>query len=93
MTGVQTCALPILLEECETDFLVFTQTVCPYCTLAKRTLDWKGLTYTVVNFDHEGDLRFDVVRETGHRTVPICYDMRGDEPIFVGGSDHLLKYL
>jgi hypothetical protein len=33
------------------------------------------------------------MRETGHRTVPICIDMRGDTPLFVGGSDHLIKYL
>ena len=81
------------LESCETDFLLFTQTVCRYCTVAKRVLDSKSLSYTEVNFDHEGDLRFEVVRETGHRTVPVCLDMRGDTPLFVGGSDHLIKYL
>ena len=81
------------LESCETDFLLFTQTVCHYCNVAKRVLDSKDLSYTVVNFDHEGDLRFEVVRETGHRTVPVCLDMRGDTPLFVGGSDNLIKYL
>ena len=81
------------LESCETDFLLFTQTVCPYCTRAKNALAAKGLTYTEVNFDHEGELRWEVMRETGHRTVPICFDMRGENPVFVGGSDHLLIYL
>jgi len=30
---------------------------------------------------------------TGHRTVPVVFDLRGDEPIFVGGSDNLEVYL
>ena len=43
--------------------------------------------------DHEVNLRSEVVGITGHRTVPICFDMRGDKPIFIGGSDHLMDYL
>tara|TARA_B100000686_G_C16779298_1_gene970703 strand:+ start:645 stop:785 length:141 start_codon:yes stop_codon:yes gene_type:complete len=46
-----------------------------------------------VNLDNFDGLRQLVVRETGHRTVPVVFDMRGDEPIFIGGSDHLLEYL
>jgi len=38
-------------------------------------------------------LRKELVFETGHRTVPVVFDTRGDERIFVGGSDHLLEYL
>ncbi len=59
----------------ETDFLVFTQTICPYCTRAFRTLDAKGLTYTDVNLDHFDGLRQEVVSETGHRTVPVVFDL------------------
>ena len=33
------------LEPVETDFLFFTQTVCPYCTREERTLDAHGLYY------------------------------------------------
>ena len=81
------------LDSCETDFLMFSQTVCYYCTRAKNVLDAKGLTYTEVNFDHEEDLRWEVVDATGHRTVPVCFDVRGEQPIFIGGSDHLMDYL
>ena len=77
----------------EEDFLVFTQTVCPYCTRAFRTLDSKDLTYMEVNLDNFVGLRKEVVLETGHRTVPVVFDMRGDSPKFVGGSDHLQEYL
>ncbi len=82
-----------IIRDSRNDFLVFTQTVCPYCTRAFRTLDSKGLTYSEVNLDNFEGLRNEVVMETGHRTVPVVFDMRGDAPIFVGGSDHLLEYL
>ena len=82
-----------MIEDVNEDFLVFTQTVCPYCTRAFRTLDSKGLTYLEVNLDNFVGLRKEVVTETGHRTVPVVFYMRGDNPIFVGGSDHLLEYL
>ena len=82
-----------ILEGTDEDFLVFTQTICPYCTRAFRTLDSKGLTYSDVNLDNFEGLRKEVVMETGHRTVPVVFDMRGDAPVFVGGSDNLLEYL
>ena len=82
-----------IMERTDEDFLVFTQTICPYCTRAFRTLDSKGLTYSEVNLDNFEGLRKEVVTETGHRTVPVVFDMRGDAPVFVGGSDNLLEYL
>ena len=81
-----------IIRDVETDFLVFTHTICAYCTRAFRTLDSKGLTYTEVNLDQFDGLRKEVVNETGHRTVPVVFDMRGEEPYFVGGSDHLIEY-
>ena len=82
-----------IMEVTNEDFLVFTQTICPYCTRAFRTLDSKGLTYSEVNLDNFEGLRKEVVMETGHRTVPVVFDMRGEAPVFVGGSDNLLEYL
>ena len=81
------------LESAKTDFLFFSQTICPYCTRAERTLDAHGLTYTEVNLDHHDGLREQLVAETRHRTVPGVFELRGDGPVFVGGSDHLLEYL
>ncbi len=92
--GVATLSqLHEVIEKADDDFLVFTQTVCPYCTRAFRTLDSKGLTYSEVNLDHIEGLRREVVAETGHRTVPVVFDLRGEEASFVGGSDHLIVYL
>ena len=81
-----------IIDGTDEDFLVFTQTICPYCTRAFRTLDSRGLTYSEVNLDNFEGLRKEVVKVTGHRTVPVVFDMRGDSPVFVGGSDNLLEY-
>jgi|TARA_B100001996_G_scaffold376216_2_gene357181 glutaredoxin 3 len=81
-----------ILEGCDTDFLLFTQTICGYCNRAKSILKSKNFTFSEINMDYEDNLRSKVVEITGHRTVPICFDMRGKKPIFVGGSDHLMDY-
>jgi glutaredoxin 3 len=81
-----------ILEGCDTDFLLFTQTICGYCNRAKSILKSKNLSFSEINMDYEENLRSEVVEITGHRTVPICFDMRGEKPIFVGGSDHLMDY-
>ena len=88
--------MPSLLDHirsAKTDFLFFSQTICPYCTRAARTLEAKQLTYTEINLDHYDGLRSQVVNETGHRTVPVVFDLRGELPVFVGGSDNLIDYL
>ena len=82
-----------IIKGADRDFLVFTQTICPYCTRAFRTLDSKGFSYIEVNLDNFDGLRSEVVTVTGHRTVPVVFDMRGEDPVFVGGSDHLIEYL
>ncbi len=81
------------LESAETDFLFFSQTICPYCRRTERTLDAHGLTYTEVNLDQHEGLREQVAAETRHRTVPVVFDLRGADPVFIGGSDHLMEYL
>ena len=40
-------------EESESDFLVYTGTFCGYCTVAKRLLTSKGLSFDEINFEHE----------------------------------------
>jgi|TARA_B110000914_G_C15291082_1_gene366677 glutaredoxin 3 len=80
-------------ERTKTDFLVFSQTICPYCNKAKRVLDSKNLSYTEVNLDHHESLRSIIVEETGHRTVPVIFDLRDERALFIGGSDNLDEYL
>ena len=82
-----------LLDSSESDFVMFTTNVCPYCHRAKNMLNAKGLTFDEHNVSLNQDLQFEVVTMTGHRTVPAIWDVRGEEPVFVGGSDNLDDYL
>ena len=77
----------------DTDFLVYSTTVCPYCVAVKRFLTRRNLSFTEINFDHEPSARAEVVAETGHRTVPVIIDIRTDQPVFVGGFDETQRYL
>lgn len=80
------------LNRANTDFLLFSTNICPYCTKAKRMLDGQKLSWKDVNVQNDRELRMEVVAMTGHRTVPVIFDIRGAEPIFVGGSDDLEIY-
>ena len=82
-----------LLGSSESDFVMFTTNVCPYCHSAKNMLNAKGFTFDEHNVSLNQDLQFEVVTMTGHRTVPAIWDVRGEEPVFVGGSDNLEDYL
>lgn len=80
-------------SEATTDFLMYTTTFCPYCTAAKRLFKQKGLTVTEVNLDQHAGMQRQVVQETGHRTVPVIIDLRGEAPMFIGGFDETNRYL
>ena len=82
-----------LLNRADSDFFIVSTNVCPYCFKAKRYLDGHRLSWTEVNVQNDRQLRMEFVAMTGHRTVPVVFDIRGDEPIFVGGSDNLEEYL
>ena len=77
----------------EEDFLLITTDVCWYCVRAKRALEAKGLTYTEVDAHQDRETHMEATVQTGWRTVPVIYDLRGDEPVFVGGSDELIELL
>lgn len=79
-------------EDLDTDFLLFTKDFCGYCTAAKNLLKGKGLTFTEVNLQENHDLRAALVEETGHRTVPIIFDLR-QGLAFLGGFDELRRVL
>lgn len=67
------------------EILIYTTHICPYCIMAKRLLDKKGLNYTEINVDGDTGLREDMMRKTRRRTVPQIYI--GD--FHVGGFDEL----
>lgn len=65
---------------------MFTTGVCPYCTMAKRLLQGKGVAaIDEVRIDQDPTQRDEMMRNTGRRTVPQIYI--GDT--HVGGFDDL----
>ena len=65
---------------------MYTTGVCPYCTMAKRLLQGKGVTaIEELRIDHSPDLRDTMMSSTGRRTVPQIYV--GET--HVGGFDDL----
>ena len=79
--------------ESETDFLIYTGNFCGYCNAAKRLLESKKLSFTEYNFDQHSGLRQEIVAATGHRTVSVIFDLRGDNVTYVGGFDETNSYL
>lgn len=67
------------------EIIIYTSNLCPYCTMAKRLLSEKGVTYTELNVDTSNDLREEMMRKTKRRTVPQIYI--GEQHI--GGFDDL----
>ena len=82
-----------LLNRADSDFFIVSTNVCPYCVKAKRMLEGQDLSCNDINVEEFQGMRDEVVALTGHRTVPVIFDTRGDEHIFVGGSDNLEAYL
>ncbi len=64
---------------------IYTTNICPYCLMAKRLLDKKGVSYTEINVDAKPGLREEMMVKTKRRTVPQIYI--GD--YHVGGFDEL----
>lgn len=67
------------------EILIYTTKLCPYCVMAKRLLDKKGVPYTEINVETQPGLREEVMRRTKRRTVPQIFI--GD--LHIGGFDDL----
>lgn len=67
------------------EILIYTTNICPYCMMAKRLLDKKGVSYAEINVDAKPGLREEMMLKTKRRTVPQIYI--GD--YHVGGFDEL----
>lgn len=64
--------------------IYLTQT-CPYCNMAKRLLDSKGVAYETIDVGRDPQLWADLRARTGRETVPQIFI--GDH--HVGGFDDL----
>ena len=50
------------------DILIYTTAICPYCVMAKRLLDKKGVTYKEINVDSAPGLREELMQ----KIMPMC---------------------
>jgi glutaredoxin 3 len=65
---------------------IYTTPICPYCAMAKRLLQKKGVAYSEIDVSRDPALRAAMVqRANGRRTVPQIFI--GDAHI--GGCDDL----
>ena len=64
---------------------VYSTLFCPYCVMAKRLLDGKGVRFKEIRVDEDQARREEMMRVSGRRTVPQIFV--GDT--HVGGCDEL----
>lgn len=64
---------------------IYTKNFCPYCVMAKRLLDSKGVAYQEFGVDHDAALMQKMMADSGQRTVPQIWI--GET--HVGGYDQL----
>lgn len=58
---------------------------CPYCMMAKRLLTEKGVAFEEIRVDYNPELRAEMMRLSGRRTVPQIFI----DDFHVGGCDDL----
>jgi glutaredoxin 3 len=66
--------------------VMYTTRYCGYCERARRVLRARGIPYEDIDVTGNFELRRQMVKETGHRTVPIIL-LDGK---LIGGSDELV---
>ena len=65
--------------------IMYCTAVCPYCVMAERLLQGKGVSVEKIRVDLDPNRRAEMMTRTGRRTVPQIYV--GDT--HVGGFDDL----
>lgn len=64
---------------------VYSTAYCPYCVMAKRLLDNKGVVYEEIRVDQDLHRRDEMMQLSGRRTVPQIFVGK----THVGGFDDL----
>jgi len=44
--------------------------LCPYCMMARRLLNKKGVDFTEIRVDKHPEIRTEMIKRSGRRTVP-----------------------
>ena len=53
-----------------TNIIMYSSSLCGFCRAAKQLLQRKGLEFEEVLVDQQPQLRADIMRKSGQRTVP-----------------------
>ena len=51
-------------------FKIYTTPYCPFCVMAKNLLNQKAIAFTEIDVSQNNDLRQELTKLTGMRTVP-----------------------
>lgn len=65
--------------------VMYTTGYCPYCVKARELLDRKKIIYTDIRVDLQPELREEMIKKSGRRTVPQIF-INGQA---IGGCDDL----
>ncbi len=65
--------------------IMYATSTCPYCMMARKLLNSKGVEYEVINVGRDADLWAELQAKSGRNTVPQIFI--GDH--HVGGYDDL----
>ena len=74
-------------EDLVADVVMYKTKVCPFCVMAGMLLKKKGVPWREVDVTHDVELRKDMEKRSGRRTVPQIFI--GD--VSVGGYDDLAR--
>ena len=70
------------------EVVLYTTTVCPFCTRAKMLLKKRGATYKEINLNNNPELRTEMIQKAGgQRTVPQIFI----NDRHIGGCDDLYE--
>jgi glutaredoxin len=78
-------------KESDSDMLVYTIDDCSHCSMLKALLQEKGISYAEYNADDNPLFRM-MLRRKGV-TFPMVFDIRGENPEFVGGYEDTMHYV
>ena len=58
-------------EQVRHEVIIYSTPTCPWCQVAKRYLDGRGIAYTEVDVSADHQAAMEMVRKTGQQGVPV----------------------
>jgi glutaredoxin len=74
-------------------FHIFAKKKCKFCGKATKILESKGLPFVITYTDNAPQALADIKEHCQWKTVPIIFEVIGQDDSFVGGYTELEEYL